>query len=63
MRKKVIDLSAVFCSEPDKGQEIWDGLPQEFHLHFAQCFAAAAGLCPAPGEYQGPPVNIPEDEE
>lgn len=59
--QKVIDLSAVFCVDPDEGQEVWDSLPYEFHLYFAGCFAAQVGLCEAPVEYKGPPVKMPDE--
>ena len=54
MNKKAIDLSSVFCSEPDEGQAAHARFPDEVWLHFAAAFAAKAGLCEHPGVYSGP---------
>jgi len=59
-----IDLSAVFCSEPDKGQELNDSMPPEIWRHLAAGFAYKAGLCDnPPGVYTGSVPETKEDEE
>ena len=59
-----IDLSAVFGSEPDKGQKLHDSMPPELWCHLAACFAYKAGLCGDPGVYTGPlPETTEEGEE
>jgi hypothetical protein len=56
-----IDLSAVFCSEPDKGQEVHDSMPPEIWRHLAACFTYKAELCNNPGVYRVH-AEIEEDE-
>jgi hypothetical protein len=57
-----VDLSFVFCVDPDKGQKAYDKLPPQFVRHLAACFAFKAGLAPNPGFYDGPQPEIPEEE-
>jgi hypothetical protein len=61
--KKAVDLSFVFCVDPDKGQKAYDKLPPQLVRHLAACFAFKAGLAPDPGFYDGPAPEIPDEED
>jgi len=53
-KKKSVDLSDVFCVDPDKGQDRHSKYPAEVWIHFARAFAHKAGIGLDPGFYSGP---------
>jgi len=62
MRKKSIDLSDVFCVDPDEGQARHSEYPAQAWIHFAKAFAFKAGIVPDPGFYAGPAPDPPAEE-
>jgi hypothetical protein len=54
----MIDLSDVFCVDPDEGQKRHDEMDASVWIHFAMMFAFKAGqISDDPGVYKPPVVN------